>query len=80
MKKIILGFLIGLSFAVAGTALADKYSGWNAVITPLQQLTPEQQIALGHTYDQYTGQKLVPATLEDRVKALEARVSALEAK
>lgn len=78
MKKIIIGFVLGAVLAVSGSVFAES---WNAVATPFVKLTDEEQIQLGHVYDQYTGRKLeVKLSPEEiRLRAIEARLDRLEA-
>lgn len=84
MKKYITGFVLGSALMVSGSvALASIFVGG---FSPNgEKLTPAEEIQLGHTYSVYDGHKLevqkeVLTDEEKRFRAIEARLSALEAK
>lgn len=79
MKKSITGFCLGVVMAMSGSVFAVGLVGTSPV-----KLTPQEQISKGNVFNIYTGQKLVPVEVvpasEARLRSIESRLSALEAK
>ena len=89
MKKFIIGLVLGIIVSVSGSVYAieiirgkPNVQGANLLGTELTPiLSVEEQIAKGHIFNQYTGEKLEreKSSTELRFQAIESRLSALEA-
>lgn len=90
MKKFIAGLVLGIIIS-AGVAHASAklpttvFAQPTAMVEAPEQLTPTEEIALGHTFSMYTGAKLEAESVKPQSDSewrasVEARLSALESK